>query len=527
MTAGFSIFGAYMAELTDVLQLQKKIPAPVFTQDGEDLFMSWAPVNYPCTYKVETMSLTTGLVSGSPQYHLLKVDEIADSNYKIPRAGIPTFYKISAQGIFQEIFESKTITANPNYPNPPHPISIYHYPKENPASLMPFLIWHKVPDAVCYEIEILSAPPEVEGGITLSNYFSLYSTRKIYTNGYQADLREFKNFTALYWRARALNLHQEPIGEFSRAEKIYLDEYKPFPTCPLINNFDFMNYIRLPIYPVYDWIPLNSAKKYEVELLNHPPTHENNIEPSSDSLWRKSTQDVSSCYDEYARPYAGPYYWRVRALDENDNPIGTWSDSEKFVVEDFSKGVDFAIFGDSISHGGGAVSYSPRALEYSWETYLDFPAINLSRSGDTSHTSLERFERDVLPFKPKNLIILTGTNSLRAENIQVDSIISDLTEIEKLCTENNIRPIFLTLMPINPKNIRFAFHTPTDPLWHEKLTLVNNFIKMQKYYIDLEPYFYDANGEMDEKFSVDGIHPDLRGKMLMAEIVNFYHKTLK
>ena len=527
MIAGFSIFGIYMTELTDVLQLQKKILAPVFTQEGEDLFMSWSPMNYPCVYKIETLNLTTGLVKDTQPYHLLNTAETFESKYKVPRAAIPTFYKISARGIFNEIFESKTVTANPNYPIPPHPISIYHYPKENPASLMPFLVWHKVPDAVCYEVEILSAPPEVEGGINLSNYFHLDSTRRIYTNGYQADLREFRNFGALYWRARALNLHQEPIGEFSRAEKIYIDETKPMPNCPLINNFDFMDYIRLPIYPVYDWIPLHAAKKYEVELLNHPPTVENNVEPSLDSLWRKSTQDVSSCYDEYARPYAGPYYWRVRALDDYDNPIGTWSDSEKFVVEDFSGGVDVAIFGDSISHGGGAVSYSPRALEYSWETYLDFPVINLSRSGDTSHTTLERFERDVLPFKPKNLIILTGTNSLRAENIQVESIISDLTEIERLCTENKIRPIFLTLMPINPKNIRFAFHTPTDPFWHEKLNQVNNFIKKQNYYIDLEPYFYDRNGEMDEKFSVDGIHPDLRGKMLMAEIINSYWRTLK
>ncbi|MBR6014289.1 MAG: GDSL family lipase [Selenomonadaceae bacterium] len=520
MTTFFSVFGMYVAEVTDVFQLQKKITGPKFSEEDGETFLSWTNLNYPCVYKVETYSKTTGLVKNSPPYHLLNAEEISESKYKVPHAGIPTYYKISARGIFQEIFSSKNFIANPNYPTPPHPVSIYHYPKENPASLMPFLVWHKVPDAVCYEVEILSAPPEIEGGTSLSKYFHLDSTRKIFTNGYQADLRQYKNYDYVYWRARALTLHQEPIGEFSRAEKIYLDKDKIMPDCPIINNFDFMAYIPLPIYPVYDWIPLNGAKKYEVELLNHPPKVENDIEPSPDSLWRQTTLDMSSCYDEYARPYAGPYYWRVRALDENDKPIGRWSNSEKFVVADYSKGVEYAVLGDSISHGGGAMSYSPRALEYSWESYLDFPAVNLSRSGDISSTTLARFEKDVLPFKPKNLIILTGTNSMRAENISAETVISDLEKIGTLCRENNIKPIFLTLMPINPKNIRYAFRTPTDPLWHEKLKQVNDFIKSQDYYVDLEPYFYDRQGNMDENFSIDGIHPDLRGKMLMAEIVN-------
>ena len=139
--------------------------------------------------------------------------------------------------------------------------------------------------------------------------------------------------------------------------------------------------------------------------------------------------------------------------------------------------------------------------------------------------TLERFSRDVLPFKPKNLIIATGANSLRATNISAEDIISDLREIGNLCTKNNIRPIYLTLMPINPANISYAFHTPTDPEWHDKLNQVNAFIKRQNYFIDLEPYFYDAYGTMDVQFSVDGLHPDLRGKMLMGEIIN-QHKDL-
>ena len=520
----FALLILYAAEMTDVLQLHGRTLKVTFEQEGDDTLMSWQPLPYPCVYKVTTLSRTTGLVDGSPPYHILAEAETRSASYIVPRAPIPTYYYITARGLFGELFRSDKVYANPNFPTPPHPVSIYHYAADNPASLMPFLVWHTVPNAVCYELEILDAPPDVEGGIAMSKNHHLFGTRKIFTNGYQADLRPYDK-KELWWRARALGLNHEPIGEFCKAEKIIVDASKPVPNCPLINNFDFMDYIPQPIYHVFDWIPLNDADKYEVELLIHPPAVENDTELSADNVWHMVGEDVASCYDEYGRPYAGAYYWRVRALDANNQPLGTWSKSEKFIVDDMTGGVDVAVLGDSISHGGGAVSYSPRALQYSYATYIDFPVVNISRSGDTSRTTLERFERDVLPLKPKNLIISTGANCLRDSRITAEDVISDLAGINKLCLQNNIRPIFLTLMPINPVNLMHSFHTETDPAWRAKLTQINAYIKRQEFVIDLEPHFYDAQGNLSYAFSVDGIHPDIRGKMLIGELIS-KHKDL-
>ena len=516
----FALLILFVAEKTDVFQLNGRTLEVSFTQEGDDTVMTWRPLPYPCVYKVTTVSRTTGLVEGSPPFHIFKEEETRSASYVVPRAPIQTYYFVTARGFFGEIYRSPKIYANPNFPTPPRPVSIYRYDDDNPASLMPFLVWHTVPNAVCYELELLDAPPETEGGIALSTKHHLFDTRKIFTNGYQIDLRPFADVPVLYWRARALGLHHEPIGEFSKAERIIVDAEKPMPNCPLINNFDFMDYLPQPIYHVFDWIPLNDAAKYEVEMLTHPPEVENDTEPSSDGVWRMISDDVASCYDEYGRPYAGAYYWRVRALDADNKPIGTWSNSQKFVVEDYTAGVDVAVLGDSISHGGGAVSYSPRALQYSYETFIDFPVVNLSRSGDTSRTTLERFNQDVLPLKPRNLIISTGANCLRVGNITAEDVIADLEGISKLCEQNDIRPIFLTLMPINPDNLQNAFHTPTDPDWKDKLRKINDFIKRQEYFIDIEPYFYDAQGTMDTGFSVDGIHPDIRGKMLIGELIS-------
>lgn len=92
-------------------------------------------------------------------------------------------------------------------------------------------------------------------------------------------------------------------------------------------------------------------------------------------------------------------------MDAKGRPVGEWSLPEKVELEP-SEQVPVGIFGDSISHGGGRLSFSPADLAYSYAHYMDVPAVNLSESGDTSEMMVERFERDVLPFGLKTLLIM-------------------------------------------------------------------------------------------------------------------------
>ncbi len=528
----FTLLCIFLTEKTDVLGLRNIPFHPTFEIRGERIVISWKRLPYPCFYRIEVLSKTTGLVEDVPKHHAFASDFTFKASYEMPAAPIPLAYRITAYGIFGQLTEPSNVVEDPNFKEPLRPHMVFEYTKDKPASRKPFLVWHTIPGAVCYELEILSDVPDMEGGTILSRQNHLYSTNQIFTNGYQVDLTPFVNGEkrTLYWRVRALGFHHEAIGEFSDAALIYIDAKEPLPSSPLINNFDQMPNAAEPIYPVYQWIPLHGLENYEVELMITPllPEEENNTLPAKNRQWAQKVKGSFSCYDDYARPYAGEYYWRVRAIDANGNTIGTYSDVEQFVVKEKNHRIFAAAFGDSITHGGGAMSFSPIDLEYSFTTYLDFPTINIGRSGDTAHTSMLRFEKDVLYFHPYNLLILTGSNSLRAEDVSAESIIADLDAIKKKCEKNDIRPIFLTLMPINPKNILEAFQVDTDPAWMQKLTKVNAYIRNQKYYVDLEPYFYDESHTiMAPELSVDGLHPDIRGKMLMAEIINNHHDLFR
>ena len=114
-------------------------------------------------------------------------------------------------------------------------------------------------------------------------------------------------------------------------------------------------------------------------------------------------------YDDF--PRTGVYWWRVRCLDEDGNALGVWSEARRMEMP--VDGWETGLFGDSISHGGGRMSFSPSDALYNLVSYLDEPAVNLAQSGDTSRRMAERFEADVLPFRLRYLLIMGGTNSLR------------------------------------------------------------------------------------------------------------------
>ena len=512
------IFGIERMDLLNLRQID--VTAHVQETDG-NVTLLWERLPYPCYYRVDTYLKTTGTVSDESIYEHVKTEFTTSPSCPISSAPIPFYYRITAYGMFGAVTAPSSPIPTP-YFMAKSPISIYHYTKEHPASLKPFLVWHSIPNAVLYEVEILSAPPSKESGTELSPTNHLMSTRNIFTNGWQADLRAYSSYEKLYWRVRALGLEHEPIGEFSIAEPLYLDKSAEFPNCPIPNTYDQVMNFHQPIYPVYQWIPLNGVTHYEVELLTDPPAQEHGILPDPNRAWAQMITATNAIYDEYARPYAGKYYWRVRGLDTQGNTVGTWSDLASFTVDAPPKNRLYAAaLGDSITHGGGAISSSPAFLEYSYTTYLPFTCLNLGRSGDTAHTTLERFEQDVLPLHPENLLILTGSNSLRATGITAQDIIDDLDELQKKCLAHDIRPIFLTLLPLNPERISLAFHSETDLSWKWKLTAVNMWIRSQDFYIDIEPYFYDVQKQiLDPRLSTDGLHPDIDGKRMMAEIIN-------
>ena len=387
---------------------------------------------------------------------------------------------------------------------------------QDPVSYSPILSWTKESDAVAYQLEFF---PTAVAGLDpqAEDARAIFRTSEVYENEVNLPLDEIRAGLSegqpLWWRVRALDADGAGISPFSLPAPLYASAALPRMRVPVPRPLPDRGRGSAMLFPVYSWVKPYGAERFELALYTEDPERQPAAAPIA--AW------VAPCaeqYDDAPRVGDATYYWRVRVLDEAGRP-GAWSEVSSFRME--ARHWEVAVLGDSISHGGGHISHSPDELEYSWLAYLDFPAVNLSQSGDLTALMAERFERDVLPFSPDYLMIFCGTNDLRAGEVAVEEAVANVERVKEKCLAYGIRPIFLTLPPIRPANIERVFGEEIADEWQARFAAFNAYLREQPH-IDTAAAFapYAANGELPDWLGLDGLHEDIAGKQLIAARVN-------
>ena len=290
-----------------------------------------------------------------------------------------------------------------------------------------------------------------------------------------------------------------------------VDAAKKFPPPILTAEFAQMDFA--PLYPTYSWEPVPLTQFYMIQVVK--------VAEPRDKIVRElfNAEAFNRMTDWTPFTEAGEYYWQVRVVDKKHKPLSDWSEPKYFTV---TTPVKFAAYGDSITHGGAA--YIPAGqLSCQWETYCDVPIKNLGRSGDTTQMLLERFERDVLPFKPKILVIMAGVNDIRM-GMSGDVVIKNLETLRDKCLAQGITPVFCTVTSMNPEIIQRVGISLTDGDWRHERERINLWIMKTPYYIDVATALTDDRGYLREELTPDGLHPALRGKRLIGETIGDYLK---
>lgn len=384
--------------------------------------------------------------------------------------------------------------------------------KAGPQEKLILLTWQEDPESVRYEVEIFRGLPEnLDRNSPVENH--LYDNQRIYTNQVLVDLAAFPPGEApLYWRVRPIDANWQGMGPFSSPMEVRSTMKPVSRNAPYPHVYHPGNGSTL-LYPVYSYAGNPGAASYEVEVTDRYPENPDGTAPSQYRVFSKTTT-LSNVYDD--NPRIGTFYWRVRGMDENGNPLGIWSLPEKVRINP-EEHFEVGIFGDSITQGGGHLYHSPADMAYSYVTYLDFPAVNMGRSGDTTEMMEDRFDRDVLPFHVKYLLIMGGINDLRM-GADPQKVIGHLEAIRKKCEEHHIVPILLTIVPINPENIQKYYGDVTYSGWKESVDTVNSWIRTQPH-IDTAAPFADYS-VMPGELAMDGIHGDWNAKQMIAGEIN-------
>ena len=364
------------------------------------------------------------------------------------------------------------------------------------------LTWPVVSGAVQYQVLVLKDPAGGQQNIAMAK-------DSVFTNGVELRLSGFgeaaRNF---YWSVCPLAYDGSPIGKFSAPKPIAEAAINPDAPLPT-TEFERMDYF--PLYPVFSWVPVEGATRHEVRVMQFGPEGQKQV--------RRLEGGEYDVYETGGYTVPGSYAWQVRALTPGGEALSDWSEPSPFQV---TSPTSIAALGDSITHGGGAMSVPPGYLLYDWETYSQVPVKNLGYSGDTTEAMLARFDADVLPFHPQVLVIMGGVNDFRAGTLGWNTV-ENLAAIRDKCTANGIIPVFSTVTPINPELIALrGMVEPPPGDWQVHQKYINDWVMQQPYHVDATSALADDKGNLRAESTTDGLHPDEAGKRHIGETIGKY-----
>ena len=324
-----------------------------------------------------------------------------------------------------------------------------------------------------------------------------------YINGIELEVNNVNKV----FHIEAINMSGKTIADELDVLRIEINPTAPKTT----TEFEKMDYG--PLYPVYSWVPTHGADFYQIQLFKDGEL------VREYEAFKRGKDDVYDYYDESPVNEGGNYYWRVRAMSDYGFAMSEWSEQSDGTSFRVSSPNRVCALGDSITHGGGAVSVPPSMTIYNWETYCDVPVKNLGKSGDTTDEIVDRFERDVLPFEPKVLIIMAGVNDFRGDISGWHSVTNYAMLVDK-CSYYGITPVFITPTPVNERLIRRSKMIEIPPYdWQTHYQFLCDWIRRQPHHIDLTGEFEDNHGELRADLTSDGLHPDDEGKLIIGHAV--------
>lgn len=151
--------------------------------------------------------------------------------------------------------------------------------------------------------------------------------------------------------------------------------------------------------------------------------------------------------------------------------------------------------------------------------------INRGISGQTTSQMLLRFQQDVINLKPKNLIILAGTNDI-AENtgpISNENILDNIKSMVEIAQCNHIKVTLCSVLPAYDFNWKKGLNPAP------KILALNSMLK--KYaqdhnlnYVDYYSEMKDERNGLDPIYTEDEVHPNAKGYQKMEEILRPFLK---
>lgn len=181
---------------------------------------------------------------------------------------------------------------------------------------------------------------------------------------------------------------------------------------------------------------------------------------------------------------------------------------------------NIVFFGDSITEG-----YNVK------EFFDEYRVVNSGISGNITKNLIDRIETDLYDYNPSKVIILIGTNDIRA-NISDEEIIDSLKEIINGIRKNrkNAEMYIQSIYPIN-RDIDKEYWKDVNSEYNNKHIielnkLIKNLCKEEKInYINVYSKLIDDNGNLKSAYTKEGLHLNDLGYYKVTNVLKEYLKN--
>ncbi len=159
-------------------------------------------------------------------------------------------------------------------------------------------------------------------------------------------------------------------------------------------------------------------------------------------------------------------------------------------------------------------------LFYDFSKSIGQAVYNRGISGDTTDRLLERLQENVLNIKPKNIVLLIGTNDIGRGlplSMTVENVEQIINSAKECCPDVNF--ILEAVYPIN-EHMRDRFEKRSN----KKINEMNKeFIKLCEkcncVWLDFTDKLKDKNGNLKEEYTYDGLHINALAYEIVAKNV--------
>lgn len=174
---------------------------------------------------------------------------------------------------------------------------------------------------------------------------------------------------------------------------------------------------------------------------------------------------------------------------------------------------DIIFLGDSLTEMG------------QWNELLNNAQVkNRGISGDTTDDILDRISL-IVQTKPSKIFLMIGVNDLWKKQNTPDEILENYNAIFKylLAQTPKTKVYIQSMLPVNNVDFRGFKASNQEIIWlNQQIEKMANEFNYQ--YLDLSSYFINDQGELDTRYTDDGVHLTVQGYVLWRDLVQNHVK---